>query len=124
MGCLKLQVYFPSVTVCNQNRVDCSALSSTISSCTNDVQSCGGQVQFDSLNVLYNDSCDATGPSASTITASTNEMGGKPPTVEAEQRFLFYFMSLNEDIRKTIGHDFTTFIKSCTFGGYDCLSET
>ena len=57
---------------------------------------------------------------------------GEPPCPEYEEQssfvaeemdFLRIFMSLTEEERILIGHDFTSFIKSCTFRGNDCLKE-
>ena len=47
-----------------------------------------------------------------------------PEDVENEWSFVQEYMSLGEEIRKMIGHSFTSFIKSCLFRGVDCLNET
>ena len=46
-----------------------------------------------------------------------------PQSVEGEYKFLKYFMSVPESVRKQIGHQFEPFIKECTFRGRDCLDE-
>ena len=50
--------------------------------------------------------------------------GVQPAAVANEMEFLRNFMTLNEDERMLIGHDFKSFIKGCTFRGKNCLSET
>ena len=47
-----------------------------------------------------------------------------PEDVEKEWSFVQEYMSLDEEIRKMIGHSFTDLIKSCLFRGVDCLNET
>ena len=53
----------------------------------------------------------------------------QPPPVQQssyvaeEMDFLRIFMALNEEERILIGHNFTSFIKACTFRGNDCLKE-
>ena len=44
--------------------------------------------------------------------------------VEKEWNFVQHYMSLNEDLRKRIGHSFESFIQSCLFRGVDCYNET
>ena len=51
-------------------------------------------------------------------------MGQQPSSVAEEMEFLRTFMSLDEKERQLIGHNFTSFIKGCTFRGRDCLNET
>jgi hypothetical protein len=50
--------------------------------------------------------------------------GEQSSEVGEEMDFLRIFMSLNEEERILIGHNFTSFIKACTFRGKDCLKET
>ena len=49
--------------------------------------------------------------------------GIQTETVANEWEFLRNFMTLNEQERILIGHDFKSFIKGCTFGGKDCRNE-
>ena len=44
-------------------------------------------------------------------------------TIAAELEFTRKFMSLMEEERILIGHDFKSFIKECTFQGDNCLDE-
>ena len=53
----------------------------------------------------------------------SEEKGGQPPSVGKEMKFLKNFMTMNEEERKLIGHNFTSIFKSCTFRGNDCLEE-
>ena len=48
--------------------------------------------------------------------------GDTPVYLESEYTFLAKFMTLNETMRRSIGHQFDSFIKSCTFRGKDCLN--
>ena len=41
-------------------------------------------------------------------------------SVAEEMEFVQVFMSLNEEERALIGHDFVEFIKECTFRGHIC----
>ena len=50
--------------------------------------------------------------------------GVQPAAIANEINFLSNFMSLNEQERILIGHEFSSFIKACTFRGKDCLTET
>ena len=43
-----------------------------------------------------------------------------PTSVAEEMEFVQVFMTLNEDERALIGHDFKDFIKECTFRGHIC----
>ena len=47
-----------------------------------------------------------------------------PEDVEKEWDFVQQYMSLNEVLRKRIGHSFESFIQSCLFRGVDCHNET
>ena len=47
--------------------------------------------------------------------------GDTPSYLESEYEFLAPFMTLSENERRSIGHDFDSFIKACTFRGKDCL---
>ena len=58
--------------------------------------------------------------------------GGEPPpdnygeqteAAAAEAEFLSQYMGLSENVRQKIGHDFSDFIKSCTFRGSTCLDS-
>ena len=51
------------------------------------------------------------------------DYGVQPAAVANEFNFLRNFMTLNEKERILIGHDFSSFIKRCTFRGKDCLNE-
>ena len=51
--------------------------------------------------------------------------GTDDPTLSPLQReyiFLQNYMSLKESVRISIGHDFSSFIKNCTFRGKNCLN--
>ena len=50
--------------------------------------------------------------------------GVQPAAIANEMNFFSNFMSLTEQERILIGHEFSSFIKACTFRGKDCLTET
>ena len=45
-----------------------------------------------------------------------------PDYLESEYTFVKQYMSLFEDTRRSIGHDFDSMTKSCTFRGKNCLN--
>jgi hypothetical protein len=51
------------------------------------------------------------------------DYGVQTETIANEWEFLRNFMTLNEQERILIGHDFHSFVKGCTFRGKDCLDE-
>ena len=53
-----------------------------------------------------------------------DDYGAQPTSVAEEMEFLRTFMTLNEAERILIGHNYTSFIKGCTFRGRDCFNET
>lgn len=180
------KVEFPGVTVCNQNRVNCENLLSTICSCLNDTIECTTN-DTDTMNNIaalgdctnnkftkeldwWNDApCNkgkgvkpANNGAASPVRGKRNSGGSRnggrgnglygenrqgesngqkqgsqpvdrnrvfdnkarPEQVEAEWIFVHQFMSLNENLRKRIGHSFDSFVKSCIFRGKDCTDAT
>ena len=46
------------------------------------------------------------------------------PTREAENEFVTSYMTLPSSVRQEIGHNFSSFIQSCTFEGNNCLNES
>ena len=56
------------------------------------------------------------------IAALQKGLGETPDFLKTEYKFLDYYMGLNESIRLKIGHQFSDFIKKCTFSGSDCLN--
>ena len=65
-----------------------------------------------------------SGPSGPSGPASTAPMGDPTSTVLNEYEFLSLYMSLNETIRLSIGHQYEDLLLSCTFRGVDCLKQT
>ena len=53
----------------------------------------------------------------------SEEKARQAPSVGKEMKFLKNFMTMNEEERKLIGHNFTSIFKACTFRGNDCLDE-
>ena len=116
------QLLFPAVTFCNQNRINCNKLNSTL----NDVDNNLDKTTLDTLKALMDQGCVDQSPKKRRRRQTSSDMmgppGATPSYLEAEYQFLDFFMSLNESVRRSIGHDFPTFIKSCTFRGKDCLN--
>ena len=117
------QLLFPAVTFCNHNRINCDRLKENLNTFDNDTNNI--------LLELQNLACqDEPVPSTNIRkrrqTSSSSGMepppGETPSDLLAEYQFLDFFMSLNESVRRTIGHDFISFIKSCTFRGKDCTN--
>ena len=52
------------------------------------------------------------------------DYGTQTETVANEFEFLRNFMTLNDEERFLIGHDFDSFIKDCTFRGKNCFDRT
>ena len=50
--------------------------------------------------------------------------GVQPAAIANEMQFLSNYMTLHENERILIGHDFNSFIKSCNFRGKNCRTET
>ena len=51
-------------------------------------------------------------------------LGAAPALVDAENIFLYYYMSMDSPDRMMIGHQFQDTIKACSFRGKDCTNET
>ena len=125
------------MTICNSNRVSCSQLKETYEDW--DVEN--DRDTFDKLSALKTLSkCpDISEPTADTITTAPTAtaegsrkrrsiaalqkgLGDTPDFLKTEYKFLHAYMGLNESIRLKIGHQFSDFIKKCTFSGSDCLN--
>ena len=120
------------MTICNSNRVSCSQLKETYEGW--DVEN--DRDTFDKLSVLKTLSkCpDINEPTADTTTTAAGSrkrrsiaalqkgLGETPDFLKTEYKFLDYYMGLNKSIRLKIGHQFSYFIKKCTFSGSDCLN--
>ena len=50
-------------------------------------------------------------------------LGATPALVDAENLFLYYYMSMDAPDRMMIGHQFNDTIKACSFRGKDCASS-
>ena len=124
------QLTFPAVTICNSNRVSCSQLKKTYEEldAENDTS-----INFERLsNITKLSSCDnineltTTLPAVSrrkrSIEALQKGLGDTPDFLKTEYKFLESYMGLDESIRLKIGHQFSDFVKKCTFSGSDCLN--
>ena len=49
--------------------------------------------------------------------------GEQTEDVSMDYDFMMYYMALPSKIRGTIGHQFSDFIKGCTFRGTNCLNQ-
>ena len=54
--------------------------------------------------------------------SSEHEFSEMEVPLNTEYEFLELYMALNESIRHRIGHQFSGFIKKCTFRGMSCLN--
>ena len=51
------------------------------------------------------------------------DLGKQTPDVSMDYNYMMYYMQLPTFIRARIGHQFSDFIKGCTFRQKDCLDE-
>ena len=123
---------FPAVTFCNQNRVNCDLVASKLA----EIDQVADNQTFTILQWIWDNGCTGTvsgrskrqapgpgpGPGPAPGGDSMGPPGETPVYLESEYTFLAKFMTLNETIRRSIGHQFESFIKSCTFRGKDCLN--
>ena len=128
---------FPAVTFCNQNRVNCDRVTSKLGEIDQD----SDNETFTLLQWIQTNACTESvrpgpqsrrkrqapggGPGPGPGPGQGDNMGppGETPVyLESEYTFLAKFMTLNETMRRSIGHQFDSFIKSCTFRGKDCLN--
>ena len=141
----KDQVPFPSVTVCNQNRVHCGNLKMAIDDCEKDLENCLNEEGILNTLAYFYKACEASqeydkkegqtqspkqrkkrqtnfeDPESEGFDKLKN-MGEISPNTEAENDFLYKYSSVPTPIRTRIGHKFYDFIQSCTFRGRDCLN--
>lgn len=121
------------MTICNSNRVSCSQLKKTyeeldaendtsitfrilsnitkLSLCNNDNE-LSQQVQAGSAGARRKRS----------VLALQKGLGDTPDFLKTEYKFLALYMGLDESVRLKIGHQFSDFVKKCTFSGSDCLN--
>ena len=124
------QLTFPAVTICNSNRVSCSQLKKTYEElyAENDTS-----INFERLsNIKKLSLCDNINALTTTLTAGSRRkrsiealqkgLGDTPDFLKTEYKFIETYMGLDESIRLKIGHQFSDFVKKCTFSGSDCLN--
>ena len=66
----------------------------------------------------------AAGPAGGAGGGGAGGLGAAPALVDAENIFLYYYMSMDSRDRMMIGHQFQDTIKACSFRGKDCTNET
>ena len=117
------------MTICNLNRVSCSQLKKTYEEwdLENDRDTFDKLLVFKTLSKCpdINEPIAATAAGSRkrrSIAALQKELGETPDFLKTEYKFLDCYMGLNESIRLKIGHQFSDFIKKCTFSGSDCLN--
>ena len=138
-----LQLFFPAITICNQNQIKCSNLAARLGNCT-DVQ----DERCIKLNFLNEIACIENNDDiyADTEQENVKEMNfsskrqkreetlvetdigfcqdcSVPSFLETEYMFLQLYMSISEEERILIGHSFVDMVKDCTFRGRDCKQE-
>ena len=117
------------MTICNLNRVSCSKLQKTYEEldAENDTS-----ITLDILSAIKKLSlCDITNEPTLTFPAGSRKkrsiealqkgLEDTPDFLLTEYKFLALYMGLDEKIRLKIGHQFSNFVKKCTFYGSDCL---
>ena len=108
---------FPSVTICNQNRIHCTKLNETI------IANCSGDVEKEAihncekLEIIQQEACV-------TKEHDSEEEGGEhdevPSSVDIENTFLYLYMDIDESSRINVGHQREDMIKFCAFKGKIC----
>ena len=98
---LILQINFPSVTVCNQNRIDCSKLSSIIKACVNLTStSCSveSETERNTLTSLM-DYCppppNSKRKKRQSGPPSIDDLGAVPAMIDEENTFLNMYMGVS-----------------------------
>ena len=131
-------VFFPAVTICNQNRINCCNLVHTMGACRANYSYCGFKSnkdeQFQLLDTMMKE-CTTEEPILE-VKRTKRESNNKPKAassrpdygvqtteVKEAEEFLMKYMGLSENVRQLIGHDFNDFIKMCTFRGSTCLES-
>ena len=66
----------------------------------------------------------AGGPAGGAGGGGAGGLGAAPALVDAENIFLYYYMSMDSRDRMMIGHQFQDTIKACSFRGKDCTNDT
>jgi len=144
-------ITFPAVTICNQNRVSCENLKIYFALNNCSLSMMGGEVKWapdsfackNAANIAIR-GCSSLLPSSATSNVEESKRkkrgaarGGAPPSgptgagglgappelVDAENLFLYYYMSMDARDRMMIGHQFDDTIKACSFRGKDCTSS-
>jgi len=137
---------FPSVTICNQNRVSCRRLKEFLARCQSGHPDCKNKSILEQL--FEEGSCNSTKPPSGEKqpqSTGTSLDGMKKPKARiqsqmdkssledklkstnqgaqfgVEQKFLSLYSSLTEEERFQIGHSVRDLVKSCTFRGFDCM---
>ena len=65
----------------------------------------------------------AGGPAGGAGGGGAGGLGAAPALVDAENIFLYYYMSMDAPDRMMIGHQFQDTIKACSFRGKDCTEK-
>ena len=114
------------MTFCNQNRVNCDKVKGELEGLRQESDNLTQNILlWIKTNVCTDLVSGQPDPLSSQLQNRSKRESGKPgetPSyVESEYTFVSEYMSLQETTRRSIGHDFYSLIKSCTFRGKDCL---
>jgi len=138
---------FPSVTVCNQNRVSCRRLKEFLKRCQTGTSECKNKAILEQLveegncnNSQLPIKVEETSASTQTSLSGMKKPGARiqskmeKSSLESklkstnqgaqfgvEQKFLSLYSSLTVEERFHIGHAKEDLVKSCTFRGFDCM---
>ena len=139
------------MTICNSNRISCSQLKKTYEEWEFDkdrdtfdklaaIKNLSGCPNINEPTTTTTSTSTTTTTTTitttSTSTSTTNlpsrkkrsidniqeGLGDTPTFLKSEYEFLDVYMGLNESVRHMIGHQFSDFIKLCTFLGSNCLN--
>ena len=106
------------MTFCNQNRVNCEKVWIELE---RDNDNLTQNILLWMMENVCRELSPGHGQSNRTKRESTTSME-TPNYLESEYTFVKQYMSLFEDTRRSLGHDFDSLIKSCTFRGKNCLN--
>ena len=122
---------FPSVTICNQNRVHCNRLKEVTKNCSGEMDLHCAKLEDIKLLACFEDDNVTPKPNNSNVPASINkennvpariENENVPASIDKENIFLFFYMNTAVKTRVSIGHQLSDMLASCTFKGKDCPS--
>ena len=109
------------MTICNQNRVHCKRLDEVVRNCSEEIEIVPKpDLQCERMkNILQMACSENLGDHNINDTLKKSDV---PENIDAENRFLYFYMNIAETVRLSIGHQFSDMVSFCTFKGKACPS--